>query len=190
MNYGHEVIKNPPFEIPTKLAAGNTPTVWRKIPANAFNRHHHREIAGLVIPDSQVPPYCRFRTAKPFEVLTQTKAYSNRGADMGRPNAGTKQAAGVRIFDRVVTINSQGYDQGGAYWGTGRRLRVRYTKDLSYVRFYRETFEYNVYGDYGYGPEVLTCESNMLEARARLNEYRENEPGNRFWVKKERVLPD
>ena len=29
------------------------------------------------------------------------------------------------------------YDAGGAYWGAGSRLRVSYTKDLSYIHFYR-----------------------------------------------------
>jgi len=43
-----------------------------------------------------------------------------------------------RIFDCAVPMSSDGaYDRGGAYWGIASQLRVSYTKDLSYVEFYR-----------------------------------------------------
>ena len=42
-----------------------------------------------------------------------------------------------RIFDCYVPMCDGGYDKGGAYWGIGSPLRVEYTKDLSYVKFYR-----------------------------------------------------
>ena len=32
------------------------------------------------------------------------------------------------------------YDKGGAYWGCGAELRVSYTKDLSFIRFYRVSY--------------------------------------------------
>lgn len=42
------------------------------------------------------------------------------------------------IFDCLVPMDSSGaYDKGGAYWGIGKQLRVSYTKDLSYINFYR-----------------------------------------------------
>jgi hypothetical protein len=42
-----------------------------------------------------------------------------------------------RIFDCKVEL-SDGYDKGGAYWGSPNNLRVRYTKDLNLIYFYRK----------------------------------------------------
>lgn len=43
-----------------------------------------------------------------------------------------------KIFDCRVPLPYDGaYDKGGAYWGCGEQLRVSYTKDLSYIQFYR-----------------------------------------------------
>lgn len=63
------------------------------------------------------------------------------GAPMERTNIGEKPTDGTRVFDRKVPL-SQGYDKGGAYWGDGAQLRVEYTADLSFIRFYR--VEYTV----------------------------------------------
>lgn len=41
-----------------------------------------------------------------------------------------------KVFDCYVPMNGA-YDRGGAYWGLGSPLRVSYTKDLTYVEFYR-----------------------------------------------------
>lgn len=41
-----------------------------------------------------------------------------------------------RIFDCAVPL-TEGYDAGGAYWGIPSNLRVSYTKDLTYIHFYR-----------------------------------------------------
>lgn len=57
------------------------------------------------------------------------------GAPMGRSNVGTRPID-TRIYDCKVPL-TQGYDNGGAYWGIGKELRVSYTKDLSYIEFYR-----------------------------------------------------
>jgi hypothetical protein len=64
---------------------------------------------------------------------------SKYGAPMGRANIGTRPADGkVRVYDCAVPMSSYGeYDKGGAYWGLGKQLRVSYTKDLSYIEFYR-----------------------------------------------------
>lgn len=71
------------------------------------------------------------------------------GAPMGRPNVGNQPITIVRgrngrickkdqtkIYDKRVPMDGA-YDEGGAYWGLGKELRVRFTKDLSYIEFYR-----------------------------------------------------
>jgi hypothetical protein len=60
------------------------------------------------------------------------------GAPMGRYECGTEpdKGSGKKVFNCKVNIN-QGYDKGGAYWGFPDNLRVKYTKDLSYIEFYR-----------------------------------------------------
>jgi hypothetical protein len=68
-----------------------------------------------------------------------TKVDTSRGAPMGRANVGTKHNTIMKtVFDCRVPLTSDGaYDKGGAYWGCGAELRVSYTKDLSFIRFYR-----------------------------------------------------
>ena len=63
------------------------------------------------------------------------KCDSRFGAPMGRRSIG-KPPIHKRVFDCAVPL-SEGYDKGGAYWGHGDPLRVRYTKDLRYIDFYR-----------------------------------------------------
>jgi hypothetical protein len=71
------------------------------------------------------------------------------GAPMGRNNVGefphtvtSGKSCKIykknqkKVFDCAVPMNGA-YDCGGAYWGLGAQLRVRYTKDLSYINFYR-----------------------------------------------------
>lgn len=59
------------------------------------------------------------------------------GVPMGRRSIGTQNPPiHKKLFDCAVPLN-QGYDKGGAYWGIGDPLRVRYTKDIDYVDFYR-----------------------------------------------------
>lgn len=58
------------------------------------------------------------------------------GAPMGRGNTG-QPAKDAIIYDCAVPMVSGGYDKGGAYWGlSSAQLRVRYTRDLSYIEFY------------------------------------------------------
>jgi hypothetical protein len=62
---------------------------------------------------------------------------SKFGAPMGRSNVGIRPT-NTRIYDCKVPLSGDGsYDKGGAYWGLGPELRVSYTKDLSYIHFYR-----------------------------------------------------
>ena len=68
-----------------------------------------------------------------------TEVSTKFGAPMGRRNIGDLQIEGKRIFDCRVPMcyTDPAYDKGGAYWGLGNQLRVSYTKDLTYVNFYR-----------------------------------------------------
>jgi len=77
-----------------------------------------------------------------------TKCNCQYGAPMGRYNVdnreieeinGTKYAKfNGKLFDCKIPLNYGGYDKGGAYWGIGSELRVSYTKDLTYINFYRK----------------------------------------------------
>jgi hypothetical protein len=58
------------------------------------------------------------------------------GAPMGRHSHGIRPKRG-KIYDKAVPLYDGAYDRGGAYWGSPSNLRVRFTKDLSYVEFYR-----------------------------------------------------
>lgn len=79
-----------------------------------------------------------------------TKVNGKHGAPMGRYNVGTQPVTitsgpncrivkknQIKVFDCAVPMIDGAYDKGGAYWGMGKQLRVRYTKDLSYIEFYR-----------------------------------------------------
>lgn len=68
-----------------------------------------------------------------------TKVNCKYGAPMGRGNVGTLPTD-KKVFDcKVPLVYDGAYDAGGAYWGMGRELRVSYTKDLSYINFYRKS---------------------------------------------------
>ena len=71
------------------------------------------------------------------------------GAPMGRSNVGSQPITVTRgpkcreykcdqtkVYQRHIALD-QGYDSGGAYWGIGKPLYVRFTLDLSYVEFFR-----------------------------------------------------
>lgn len=68
------------------------------------------------------------------KIITPTHGQT---APVGRPNVGTAPT-GEKIYDSAVPLTKDGYDRGGAYWGVGRQLRVAYTKDLTYIYFYRQ----------------------------------------------------
>jgi hypothetical protein len=70
------------------------------------------------------------------KIITQVSG--KYGAPMGRVNVGTRPDD-QKIYDCAVPMSGYGeYDKGGAYWGLGKQLRVSYTKDLSYIEFYRK----------------------------------------------------
>ncbi len=58
------------------------------------------------------------------------------GAPMGRRSIGEKPSD-KKVFNCWVRLDNGAYDKGGAYWGFPNNLWVEYTKDLSYIRFYR-----------------------------------------------------
>jgi hypothetical protein len=66
------------------------------------------------------------------------EVYCERGAPMGRRNIG-RRSTYKRVYDRLVPMCTccGAYDKGGAYWGLGKRLRVAFHADLSYIEFYR-----------------------------------------------------
>lgn len=69
-----------------------------------------------------------------------TKCNCKYGAPMGRLSIGELPlTTKMKIYNCAVPMSSDGaYDIGGAYWGIdGSQLRVSYTKDLSYIHFYR-----------------------------------------------------
>jgi hypothetical protein len=60
-----------------------------------------------------------------------SKGYSIRGAQMGRPeyrNGPDGQVTDAPLFRlQRVRLDSGGYDNGGAYWGTGAPLYVAFS---------------------------------------------------------------
>jgi len=47
--------------------------------------------------------------------------------------------------------------------------------------------EWEIQGDYGFGYECVTTETNRPDARAQIKCYRESEPGISFRIIKQRV---
>jgi hypothetical protein len=71
-----------------------------------------------------------------------TRVNGQYGAPHARNNIGLPPTDNVKVYDCRVPLSSDpAYDKGGAYWGLpdrrGNWVRVKYTKDLSYVEFYR-----------------------------------------------------
>jgi hypothetical protein len=57
-------------------------------------------------------------------LIKLSKAYSQYGASMGRPsyNAKLRSEVTARLNLTHVRLDSGGYDNGGAYWGSGEPL--------------------------------------------------------------------
>lgn len=59
------------------------------------------------------------------------------GAPMGRHSSRLEdKPVNQRIYTKRIQL-IDGYDKGGAYWGNPNNLYCEYTKDLTYIRFYR-----------------------------------------------------
>ena len=59
--------------------------------------------------------------------------------DMGGPHkfiVNPETKVSKTLFDCAMPMCGA-YDRGGAYWGLDSQLKVSYTKDLTYVNFYR-----------------------------------------------------
>lgn len=65
-----------------------------------------------------------------------TKVNTLYGAPFGRFNKGTFPKQPTKVYDKKVPL-IDGYDKGGAYWGVGKELRVKFTPSLDYIEFYR-----------------------------------------------------
>jgi hypothetical protein len=79
-----------------------------------------------------------------------TPVNTQYGAPMGRYNVGSQPITIIRgnngricksdqtkVYEKRVPL-IDGYDKGGAYWGLpNNNLRVRFTKDLQYVEYFR-----------------------------------------------------
>ena len=68
-----------------------------------------------------------------------TPVNQKNGAPMGRPSynkSNGRYKDDTVLYDCPVPMDGA-YDKGGAYWGLGSQLRVKYSKDLTYVKFYR-----------------------------------------------------
>lgn len=63
---------------------------------------------------------------------------------------------------------------------------------MSYQRKTRDVFEVRADYGYGHGPECVTAELTRREARQRVREYQENEPGPAYHIVKarERIAPE
>ncbi len=94
----------------------------------------------------------KFNTMKYWQAFhaIMYKCDTSRGAPMGRSNVGQQpetitrgpqcrifKCDQVKVYQRRVPMIDGAYDSGGAYWGIGRPLYVRFTLDLSYVEFFR-----------------------------------------------------
>ena len=74
-----------------------------------------------------------------------TEVNTKYGAPMGRPDVGSEPITNcriikknqVKVYEKRVHI-IDGYDIGGAYWGYPSNLYVRFTKDLSFIQYYRK----------------------------------------------------
>ena len=84
-------------------------------------------------------------TPSDFARICFPRVNCSRGAPMGRgSDPVSDRPTGVRVYDRWLPMSGAGdYDKGGAYWGCGSRafvyMRVEFTADGSYVRYYRRT---------------------------------------------------
>ncbi len=70
-----------------------------------------------------------------------TKVNCKFGSPMGRDDVNENNppfSFATKIFDCSVPLDGGGYDKGGAYWGLPSNLRCSYTKDMSYIHFYRK----------------------------------------------------
>lgn len=91
-----------------------------------------------------------------------TKVDGKYGAPMGRHNVGTRPPT-KKVYDCMVPMPDGCYDRGGVYWGLGKELRVSYTKDLSYINFYR--VEYMVDKTTGQTVKVIEYENTLLPGK-------------------------
>ncbi|MEO7047750.1 MAG: hypothetical protein ABI091_20800 [Ferruginibacter sp.] len=82
------------------------------------------------------------------EIITEVN--TKFGAPMGRYNVGSQPMTitsgnncrivkknQIKVYEKKVPM-IDGYDIGGAYWGYPHNIYVRFTKDLSYIEYFRK----------------------------------------------------
>jgi hypothetical protein len=70
---------------------------------------------------------------KPFE----SKGYNKYGADMGRRSEKPTIFGAGRVRLQKVELDRGGYDNGGAYWGSGVQLWCAWTNDGEFTSYLR-----------------------------------------------------
>ena len=59
------------------------------------------------------------------------------GAPLGRPDAGGIPDEPRKLYLARVYLDSQGYDDGGAYWGIGAPLYAAFDDNQDFRRYFR-----------------------------------------------------
>jgi hypothetical protein len=73
----------------------------------------------------------------PLMDLVVPRVDTKYGAPMGRySNTKEERPGDKKLFVRLIRL-TEGYDKGGAYWGIGESLYAEFTKDITYIRFFR-----------------------------------------------------
>lgn len=76
---------------------------------------------------------------------TPSKAYSQYGASMGRPRTALDGSSRRKCRLFRLPLDSGGYDQGGAYWGTPDNLFVLMDDDMDAIAYVRASSRKDAY---------------------------------------------
>ncbi|WP_291599216.1 hypothetical protein [Bacteroides sp.] len=69
-----------------------------------------------------------------FQLLKREKGINK--SKPGRPNIGSEEnIKPQKIYCRNIKVNKEGYDVGGAFWGKGKNIYMRFTLDKTFVEF-------------------------------------------------------
>jgi hypothetical protein len=111
---------------------------------------------------------------------------SRYGAPMGRASFGTPEQAENKIRVFRVRLDSGGYDDGGAYWGTGQALFCA-TDDADFRQFVRASGRLSAIAEFGIEKRLLakpsTKEFKTWQALAGANLEHLNPRGKPVFMK-------
>ena len=69
-----------------------------------------------------------------FQLLKREKGINK--SKPGRPNIGSEEnIKPQKRYCRNIKVNKEGYDVGGAFWGKGKNIYMRFTLDKTSVEF-------------------------------------------------------